>query len=402
MQTFKSFCYSKKNRFNEVFSLTLPQTPSGYEVRNDPNSSNGRYYVNIFTGVRWFSARDAQGKVYFYEENGNESCWRLPSVGQSIQDVGGSGGAAAASSGGGGGGASANTTASSAGSASANSSFSRSERIKRPLTGSTKRIADNVLSMQQEEEEAASAGTRTKTEMLLEGRGGGGGARRQQQKPSAPLISSPNFQIGGVSIVVVKQGPLRRTKLVENGRKHRKNWSSSHTVLTDTFLLFFKDHKSFASMQRSGGGGGGGGHIKPEHCVDLHGARVEWCCERVSKRSNVFEVTNAVLGTTMLLQDDSLQVSAEWFQEIREVIEALMAARPPGQDAPERKEEEEGDGGEGQEEDEVREGLKTEASPVLTTTLTPPPTTTTTTERKSSEPSQVRYYLIHSFFFFFA
>ncbi len=71
-------------------------------------------------------------------------------------------------------------------------------------------------------------------------------------------------------------------------------------------------------MQRSGS-------TKPEHCVDLKGARVEWCCaaERKSKRSNVFEVTNAVLGLTMLLQDDSLQVAAEWFQEIREVIEAL-------------------------------------------------------------------------------
>ncbi len=54
-------------------------------------------------------------------------------------------------------------------------------------------------------------------------------------------MSTPNFRIGGVSIVVVKQGPLHRTKLVENGRRHRKNWSSAHTVLTDTFLLFFKD-----------------------------------------------------------------------------------------------------------------------------------------------------------------
>jgi len=43
--------------------------------------------MNIFTGVRWFSAIDQQnGKMYFYEENGNESCWALPNVSQSIQD----------------------------------------------------------------------------------------------------------------------------------------------------------------------------------------------------------------------------------------------------------------------------------------------------------------------------
>jgi hypothetical protein len=43
-----------------------------------------------------------------------------------------------------------------------------------------------------------------------------------------------------VSIIIAKQGPLNKTKLVENGKKHRKNWTSSHVVLTDTFLLFFK------------------------------------------------------------------------------------------------------------------------------------------------------------------
>ena len=82
-------------------SFSLPAPPSGYELRHDgrtpektaasaspgsvPSSS---YYVNIFTGVRWFAAEDEDsGKVYFYEENGNESCWSLPDVGQSIQDT---------------------------------------------------------------------------------------------------------------------------------------------------------------------------------------------------------------------------------------------------------------------------------------------------------------------------
>lgn len=67
----------------------------------------------------------------------------------------------------------------------------------------------------------------TKTEML-------------ERKFTLPFVSSPNFQIGNVSIVVVKQGPLHKTKLIENGKRHRKSWSNSHVVLTDTFLLFFK------------------------------------------------------------------------------------------------------------------------------------------------------------------
>ena len=32
------------------------------------------FYVNVFTGVAWYTARDKLGRVYYYEENGNESC----------------------------------------------------------------------------------------------------------------------------------------------------------------------------------------------------------------------------------------------------------------------------------------------------------------------------------------
>ena len=56
---------------------------------------------------------------------------------------------------------------------------------------------------------------------------------------------------------------------------------------------------------------------KPDHCMDLKGARVAWCTGGKSKRSHVFEVTQTVLSLTMLLQDDSLQVAAEWFEEVR-------------------------------------------------------------------------------------
>ena len=60
------------------------QIPSGYEFKSDPDT-HFSFYVNMFTGVRWYSAEDEKGKTYFYEENGNESCWRLPNVSQSIQ-----------------------------------------------------------------------------------------------------------------------------------------------------------------------------------------------------------------------------------------------------------------------------------------------------------------------------
>ena len=115
---------------------------------------------------------------------------------------------------------------------------------------------------------------------------------------------------------MIKQGPLHKTKLLENGKKQRKNWNVAHIVLTDTFLLFFKDAKSFANLQS-------GNNSKPDFCIDLKGAIVDWCSSEKSKRSNVFEVSSAILGTTVLLQDDSLAIAAEWFQEIQKIIENL-------------------------------------------------------------------------------
>lgn len=41
---------------------------------------------------------------------------------------------------------------------------------------------------------------------------------------------------------------MYRTKITENGKKLRKNWASCHVVLTELFLLLFRDAKSFAAM----------------------------------------------------------------------------------------------------------------------------------------------------------
>eukprot|EP00093_Oithona_nana_P002610 02610.XXX_87567_84192_1 [CDS] Oithona nana genome sequencing. len=231
------------------------EVPTGYEKRTDADTGNS-YYVNVFTGVRWFSAEDSNGKKYYYEENGNESCWALPNVSQSIQDHGES---------------------------SANSTPEPSVKDLSPLVKN-----------------------RTKTEILEQ-------RHRLQHLP----VSTPDFKIGNVNIVVLRQGPLHKTKLLENGKKQRKNWNVAHIVLTDTFLLFFKDAKTFANLQS-------GSTSKPDFSLDLKGAVAEWCSSDKSKRSNVFEVSTS-LGTVVLLQDDSLSLACEWLQEIQKTIDALSS-----------------------------------------------------------------------------
>ena len=231
----------------------------------------------MFTGVRWFSAEDSTGKVYFYEENGNESCWALPNVSQSIQDPGSS---------------NTSTPEPSVKDSSEKSPSSTGISIDYEMVNDVYFMLDFFF-----------FSVKTKTELL------------EQRRLHLP-VSTPDFKIGNVNISVIKQGPLHKTKLLENGKKQRKNWNVAHIVLTDTFLLFFKDAKSFANLQS-------GNNSKPDFCIDLKGAIVDWCSSEKSKRSNVFEVSSAILGTTVLLQDDSLAIAAEWFQEIQKIIENL-------------------------------------------------------------------------------
>lgn len=45
-------------------------------------------------------------------------------------------------------------------------------------------------------------------------------------------------------VKIIKQGTLTRTKLLEGGKRQRKNWANNYIVLTEYYLVFFKDEKS--------------------------------------------------------------------------------------------------------------------------------------------------------------
>jgi len=267
----------EEQKDEDVECASSQNIPSGYEVRQEEGDNSGKYYVNMFTGVSWYTATDESGKTYYYEENGNESCWSLPNVSRTIQDH------------------------------SANPSpvprkeKEETSRRSYEMTPSSSNLSLSASISNNKIPEASE--TTSKTESL-------------RRKFYFPPVSSPNFQIGNVNIVVLKQGPLHKTKLVEHGKKYRKNWCTSHLVLTDTFLLFFKEAKVFAAMQS------GTSNSKPDHCVDLKGGQIEWCNSDKSKRSNVFELAT-VLDLRLLLQDDDFTVANDWFCDIEHVIVSL-------------------------------------------------------------------------------
>uniref|UniRef100_A0A673A926 Rho GTPase activating protein 12a n=1 Tax=Sphaeramia orbicularis TaxID=375764 RepID=A0A673A926_9TELE len=109
-----------------------------------------------------------------------------------------------------------------------------------------------------------------------------------------------------------KCGVLNMTKITENGKKVRKNWTSSWTVLHGSTLLFAK-----------GQGGGtswfGGGQSKPELTVDVKGGSVEWASKDKSSKKHVIELKTRQ-GTELLIQSENEGVITEWFRALQDTI----------------------------------------------------------------------------------
>uniref|UniRef100_A0A7M4DWN6 Rho GTPase activating protein 27 n=1 Tax=Crocodylus porosus TaxID=8502 RepID=A0A7M4DWN6_CROPO len=115
-----------------------------------------------------------------------------------------------------------------------------------------------------------------------------------------------------------KAGVLNRTKIVDKGKRLRKNWSSSWTVLEGGILTFFKDSKHSSSS--------GLKHpavlTTPEHTVCLLGATISWATKEKSSKKHVLELKTRD-GSEFLIQHDSEAIIAPWQKAISETISQL-------------------------------------------------------------------------------
>uniref|UniRef100_A0A671KH02 Rho GTPase-activating protein 12-like n=1 Tax=Sinocyclocheilus anshuiensis TaxID=1608454 RepID=A0A671KH02_9TELE len=109
-----------------------------------------------------------------------------------------------------------------------------------------------------------------------------------------------------------KCGVLNVTKITEHGKKVRKNWASTWTVLQGSSLLFAKG-------QGSGTSWFGGNQSKPEFTVNLRGGSVEWASKEKSSKKHVIELKTRV-GTDLLIQSEIDSVINDWFRALSETI----------------------------------------------------------------------------------
>ncbi|XP_043960371.1 rho GTPase-activating protein 12b isoform X3 [Gambusia affinis] len=146
-----------------------------------------------------------------------------------------------------------------------------------------------------------------------------------------------------------KCGVLNVTKITENGKKLRKNWTSSWTVLQGSSLLFAKGQGASTSWSyyRSGSipellltllsswkrsvkprpavsyvtavAKFGSNQSKPEFTVDLRGASVEWASKEKSSKKHVIELKTRQ-GMELLIQSEIDSVINDWYRALIETI----------------------------------------------------------------------------------
>ncbi|XP_051522466.1 rho GTPase-activating protein 12b isoform X3 [Myxocyprinus asiaticus] len=151
-----------------------------------------------------------------------------------------------------------------------------------------------------------------------------------------------------------KCGVLNVTKITEHGKKVRKNWASTWTVLQGSSLLFAKGQGSGTSWsycrngsfpelllsllstwkrlikprpavsyktycRRARAPSFGGNQSKPEFTVDLRGGSIEWASKEKSSKKHVIELKTRV-GTELLIQSEIDSVINDWYRALAETI----------------------------------------------------------------------------------
>ncbi|XP_016537157.1 rho GTPase-activating protein 27-like isoform X2 [Poecilia formosa] len=115
-----------------------------------------------------------------------------------------------------------------------------------------------------------------------------------------------------------KAGILNKTKISENGKKVRKNWVPTWTVLHGGVLTFHKDPKpSPGAVNKTN-------QIVPEFTVELKGATIGWATKDKSSKKNVLELKGKN-GVEFLIQYDTESIIHDWHKILKDTIQQLVS-----------------------------------------------------------------------------
>uniref|UniRef100_A0AAY4A9R6 Rho GTPase activating protein 12 n=1 Tax=Denticeps clupeoides TaxID=299321 RepID=A0AAY4A9R6_9TELE len=246
--------FSSSCHFSPSYQYGSP--PRGWSEELDEHGHT--LYVCEYNNEKWIKHVDEQGRQYFYSADGLRSEWELPKYNVSPPPLG-----------------------------DCPKSRSLERHQPEPIILTNWRHSTYGLDLSEKD-------------------GGNGHKLNSPDSDSCP--SSPKLP----STPSEKCGVLNVTKTTENGKKVRKNWASTWTVLQGSTLLFAKG-------QGSGTSWFGGGQSKPEFTVDLRGAMVEWASKEKSSKKHVIELKTRQ-GTELLIQSEIDSVINDWYRALSDTI----------------------------------------------------------------------------------
>ncbi|KAJ8336635.1 hypothetical protein SKAU_G00378550 [Synaphobranchus kaupii] len=252
--------------------------PSGWSEELDAYGHT--LYVCEYTNEKWMKHVDEQGRQYYYSADGSRSEWELPKYALLPMQSG-----------------------------EPSKTRSLDRRPGEPIILSKWRHSTCVLETNEKDSPT-----------------GKPGSPDSDSCPSSPKSpSSPSEKCGVLNV----------TKITEHGRRVRKNWTSSWTVLKGSSLLFAKGQGGGTSWEKGAepaitgveeaSVGVRSFSVVASQSQSLRwisgGGSVEWASKDKSSKKNVIELKTRQ-GTELLVQSDIDSVIGDWYNALTETISA--------------------------------------------------------------------------------
>ncbi|XP_064177818.1 rho GTPase-activating protein 27-like isoform X2 [Anguilla rostrata] len=284
--------FPKDYSFSHVKRMPIPRAsldtsaPAGWTRSIDPD---GKWVFTCeSTQEQWIKSVDERGQAYYYSRDGSRSQWTLPEIATSSQPRLGNG------------------VDPEEVSVLKNWRHTMGPMQLNPCQDDSRFLSTHRRNFSDYGSDASSSGNSPELQHHAD-------TFKHRRNPSNQSSESQHHN----TQTLEKAGILNKTKICENGKRVRKNWTQSWTVLHGGILTFHKDPKSAptGTLNKTN-------QIVPEVSLELRGAVIGWASKEKSSKKNVLELKTRS-GAEFLIQYDTESIIHDWHKVIADTVRQL-------------------------------------------------------------------------------